>query len=83
MKSSPCDHPEFELALCEGDLLKVYGREMEDGFVVGEVSRRGGVNLIVSLSFHGVGLPTGSLILTHYVVTLFLVVLTNRHTPSS
>ena len=40
VKSSPCDHPEFELALCEGDLLMVYGQEMEDGFMVGEVIRR-------------------------------------------
>ncbi len=40
VKSSPCDHPEFELALSEGDLLKVYGREMEDGFIVGEVRAR-------------------------------------------
>jgi len=40
VKSSPCEHPEFELSFCEGDLIKVYGREMEDGFMSGEVRER-------------------------------------------
>ncbi|XP_064383629.1 early endosome antigen 1-like isoform X3 [Halichondria panicea] len=43
VKSSPCDHPEFELALCEGDLLMVYGQEMEDGFMVGELNGQRGL----------------------------------------
>ncbi len=36
---SPSDNPEFELAFKEGNLVRVLGQEMEDGFLVGEVSR--------------------------------------------
>lgn len=36
-KSSPCEHPEFELSFSEGDLIRIYGQEMEDGFMAGEV----------------------------------------------
>ena len=37
VKCSPNEHPEFELSFKEGALLKVYGGEMEDGFLAGEV----------------------------------------------
>ena len=36
-KCSPSDNPEFELSLKEGNLVKVFGEEMSDGFLVGEV----------------------------------------------
>ena len=36
-KSSPCEHPEFELSFSEGDLIRIYGQEMDDGFMAGEV----------------------------------------------
>ena len=36
-KSSPSPNPEFELQLREGNLVKVFGREMSDGFLMGEV----------------------------------------------
>ncbi len=36
---SPSDNPEFELAFKEGNLVRVLGKEMEDGFLVGEVSK--------------------------------------------
>ena len=38
LKCSPSDNPEFELELKEGSLVKVFGQEMDDGFLVGEVS---------------------------------------------
>lgn len=39
LKCSPSDNPDFELELKEGSLVKVFGQEMADGFMVGEVSR--------------------------------------------
>lgn len=36
-KSSPSANPEFELCVKEGNLVKVFGMEMSDGFLMGEV----------------------------------------------
>ena len=36
-KSCPSTNPEFELCLKEGNLVKVFGMEMSDGFLMGEV----------------------------------------------
>ena len=38
LRCSPSDNPDFELELKEGSLVKVFGQEMADGFMVGEVS---------------------------------------------
>lgn len=37
MTSSASTNPEFELQFKEGDLIKIFGEKMEDGFCIGEV----------------------------------------------
>ena len=37
LTSSPSPNPEFELGFKEGSLMKIFGREMSDGYFVGEV----------------------------------------------
>lgn len=38
ISSSSSSHPEFELQFKEGDLIKVFGEKMPDGYYIGDVS---------------------------------------------
>ena len=54
LMSSPSDNPEFELTLREGNLIKVFGQELAEGYLVGEVcvwrgGREGGLVMIFML----------------------------------